>query len=57
MNFGIWQVIYLIILFLPVGVSIVKHGEPKEGEYHALASLISVAIDITLLALGGFFSK
>lgn len=57
MKFGIWQVIYLIILFLPVGVSIVKHGEPREGEYHALASLISVAIDITLLALGGFFSK
>lgn len=57
MKFGIWQVIYLIILFLPVGVSIVKHGEPMKGEYHALASLISVAINIILLALGGFFSK
>lgn len=56
MNFGIWQIIYLIIIALSIGIAIAKHGEPKEGKYHAGVTLVGSIIDIIILALGGFFS-
>lgn len=55
MHFGIWQIIYLCILLMGVGISIGKHGE-SQGNYNGWVTLISAAIQITLLALGGFFS-
>lgn len=57
MNFGIWQIIYLCMIVLSVGITIAKHGEPKEGNYHAGVTFVSAIIDIVILALGGFFSK
>lgn len=53
MHFGIWQIIYLGIVLMGVGIAIGKHGE-SQGNYNGWVTLISAAIQITLLALGGF---
>lgn len=56
MHFGIWQIIYLGIVLMGVGISIGKHGE-NQGNYNGWVALISAAIQITILALGGFFGQ
>lgn len=55
MRFGIWQVIFIGIELLGFGIAAAKHGQPK-GNYSVWGTLIGIAIDITILALGGFFS-
>lgn len=55
MRLGIWQIIYLCLMVMGVGLAIGKHGESK-GTYNGWVTLIATAIDITILALGGFFS-
>lgn len=57
MNFGVWQIVYICLIVFAVGATMAKHGEPKEGNHNAIITLISVAIEIAILAAGGFFSK
>ena len=30
MSFGVWQIVYLSMIVLSVGITIAKHGEPKK---------------------------
>lgn len=57
MNFGLWQIVYLGLMILGIGITLAKHGEPKEGNYNVIVTIISVAIEIAIVAAGGFFSK
>ena len=57
MHFGVWQIVMIVLICLGVGISIAKHGEQRTDKYNAWSTLISAAIEITVLALGGFFSK
>lgn len=56
MQHSIWPpILYLALTLLAFGYTIAKHGQPKEGKYDAIASLIAVAVIITLLHWGHFF--
>ncbi len=57
MNFGIWQIVLICMAAFTIAVNLAKHGEPREGNYNVFTALISVAIEIAILAAGGFFSK
>lgn len=52
---GIPQICYIVIITLGLGISLAKHGEPKEDNYNFFTALIGAAIQIGLLILGGFF--
>ena len=56
MKFGWPQLIYIGLMLLGEGMAIAKHGEYKKASMHnAWTSLIAYAIDIMILAWGGFF--
>ena len=52
---GVPQICYIVIITLGLGISLAKHGEPKEDKYNFFNALIGSAIQIGLLILGGFF--
>lgn len=52
---GIWQVVWLIIAFMNLGMALAWHGEPKDGSYNFWVTLITEAIVASILYLGGFF--
>lgn len=52
---GVPQICYIVIITLGLGISLAKHGEPKEDNYNFFTTLIASAIQIGLLILGGFF--
>lgn len=53
---GIWQIIYLALLMMGLGIHLAKDGQPKEGKYSFWTALISLGIQIALLYFGGFFN-
>lgn len=55
MRFGIWQIIYLVLIFIGVGIAIGKHGESRYETYNGWVTFISAVIQIAILAFGGFF--
>ena len=55
MKFGIWQIIYVGLILIGIGISAGKHGEPRTDKWSVWTTLISAAIEITILAFGGFF--
>jgi hypothetical protein len=57
MYLGIPQVIYLILLMMGLGHSLVKDGQPKEGNHSFGWSLTSTIIILLILFSGGFFSR
>lgn len=52
---GIYEIIFLAWLFLSVGISLAKDGEPREGNHSFWIALLSAALQIFLLYKGGFF--
>lgn len=52
---GVPQICYIILITLGLGISLAKHGEPREDNYNFFATLLSASIQIGLLILGGFF--
>ena len=52
---GIPQIIIVILYALNVGITLTKHGEPKEGNYNVFSTLIGTAISVGILWWGGFF--
>lgn len=54
---GIPQVIMIVMLSLTLFTNVVKHHEPREGEYNGWATLIAIAIQVSILTWGGFFQK
>lgn len=49
------QIIYLALMMMDIGISLAKHGEPKNQKYNAWITSVSVAITVALLKWGGFF--
>lgn len=49
------QIIWLTINLLGLGISLAKHGEPKEGKYSFWWTLLSLLINVALLYWGSFF--
>ena len=46
----------IVILAMELGISLVKHGEPKENNNYSFPiTLLSTAINVALLKWGGFF--
>ena len=52
---GIWQVIWLGLMMLSLGVTLAKHGKPKTDNYSFGSSLIAFGIQFAILYYGGFF--
>ena len=52
---GIPQVIMIVLLSLTLFINVTKHREPREDEYNAWVTLGGIAIQVSLLAWGGFF--
>ena len=52
---GIPQIIMIVMLALTLFTNIANHNKPREGKYNAWQALISIAIQVSLLAWGGFF--
>lgn len=55
MNFGIPQIIYLMLTVAGFVVVLMKNGQPKEGNYDILTSTASQIVILALLWWGGFF--
>ena len=52
---GIPQIIMIMMMCLVLFIDITNHNKPREGKYNAWQALISIAIQVSLLAWGGFF--
>lgn len=54
---NIWFVVYLVLSAMGLGINLVKHGEPKDGEYNFWASLIAniITVGIIVMAIKGGF--
>lgn len=53
---GGWQITYIVLMCLSLGISLKEHGEPKTGYNNFWTSLLAVGIQIGILYMGGFFS-
>ena len=49
------QLIYLALVVLSLGISMAKHGTPKEGNHSIFVDVIAVSLGCLLLYWGGFF--
>lgn len=56
MEFNIWNLAYLLLMSLSLGIVLAKHGKPREDEYNFWVSLLSFAMWFFLLYKGGFFN-
>lgn len=54
---NVWFIIYLFFSAMGLGMNLVKHGEPKEGEYNFWTSLIAtiISVGIIIMAIKGGF--
>ena len=52
---GIWQIIWIGLMMLSLGVNLAHHGKPKSGNSNFLHSLIAFGVHFTILYFGGFF--
>ena len=55
MMMNIWKISILLLYAMSLGMNLAKHGEPKEGKYDFWSTLLSCAILIFMLYMGGFF--
>lgn len=56
MNFGFCQIVYISLLAMNLGISLVKHGEKKNEYYNFYTTLFATALNVALMYFGGFFS-
>ena len=49
------QVVYILLLGISLGASIIKDGKPKTGTHNLFHDLIAYALGVTLMYCGGFF--
>ena len=52
---GIWQIIWLGLMMLSLGVNLAQHGKPKTGVHSFWSALIGFGIQFAILYYGGFF--
>jgi hypothetical protein len=51
-----YQLIYLALCLIGLGMTFAKHGEPKTGKHNGWVSLISVGITFFILYKCDFFN-
>ena len=51
-----WNIAYLVITLIGLGVCLQIHGEPKTGNHNFFATLLTTALTFLLLIKGGYFS-
>lgn len=56
MNFGIWQIVWIAVMALSMGVNLAKHGKVNTKPNSFWAALIAFGIHLFILIKGGFFS-
>lgn len=56
MYLGVPQIILLVLICFGLGITIVKHGEPKTGKENFYVSFVAQVIYLGLLYWGGFFN-
>lgn len=49
------QIVWLLLLFTAIGISLAKHGEPQEN-YSFPQKVIGAALGASILYWGGFFT-
>ena len=49
------RVLYIAILFMALGISLAKHGEPKTGNENFFVSLFSYIISFLIVYGAGMF--
>lgn len=52
----LYQLIYLGLTFLGLGLAFAKHGQPKEEKWNGWISLLTASFVIFILYKGGFFN-
>lgn len=52
---GIWQIIWIVLICLSLGISISEHGKPKTGNNSFWTSLVATIVNVFILYMGGFF--
>lgn len=53
---SLYAIIFLIWAAMSCGIVMVKHGQPRE-DYNFWLWLVSAAIQLGLMYMGGFFNK
>ena len=53
---GIWQLVWIVILVLNLGINLAMHGERRRDNYNFFTSVLGGAISFFILYMGGFFS-
>lgn len=49
------QYLYLGLVFLSLGLTLGKHGEPRTDKYNFWGTAVGLIIQILILKAGGFF--
>lgn len=57
MKIETWQLVFIIMVGLSLGIAMGEHGKPKTGVHNFLTSLIAILIEVFILFMGGFFTK
>lgn len=57
MYFGIPQVIVVVLYILSLGLTLGKHGQPRNDKYDFRVTLVTTSIMIALLYWGRFFTR
>lgn len=52
---GGWQITYIILVCMSLGISLSKHGNRKTGYENFWTSLLAAGIQFFILYMGGFF--
>ena len=51
-----WNIAWLVLTAIGMGVELQRHGEEKEGEYNFFHSLIAFGIVLFILIKAGLFN-
>ncbi len=49
------QIVLIVLFCLSLGISMAKHGQEETKKHNFFTSLVSVAIEVSILIWGGFF--
>lgn len=52
---GTPQIVMIVLYAISIGITMQKHGKPKEGTESLWLSLFAVGINVAILYWGGFF--
>lgn len=52
---NVWQVIWIVLNGIVLGINLAKHGEPHKSKYDFWSSLFGISLEIFILYKGGFF--